>query len=137
MTEYNENIAVLIARLFLGVLFFIQGYDKVFNLKLKEVICGFREELGEKNFSDPVLKVSAYYSSYAELVGGILLIAGFLKFYALCALGIDLLLVAVAMGVIKPLWSMDYVFPRLVLLLILLFLPPHLDIFSLDFLLQH
>ena len=132
MSEYQEVAGLFIARVFLGILFFIQGYDKVVNLGIRAVINGFRNELGDGKFSDTTIRLSAYFSSFAEFIGGALLIIGFMRYAALYALGIDLLLVAVAMGVIKPLWNMEYVLPRLLLLLFLLFYPGQNDLISLD-----
>lgn len=132
MDEYNYKIAVLIARVFLGVLFFIQGYDKVFKIGLKEVVRTFKAELGSSKIPGFIVVASAYYTSYIELLGGLLLILGFMQSYALYALGLDLIMVAVAMSIINPLWKMDFVFPRLVLLLFLLFMSHASDLFALD-----
>jgi uncharacterized membrane protein YphA (DoxX/SURF4 family) len=132
MEEINYSIAEFIARVSLGLLFLFQGYDKVFKIKLKNVIQGFNMELENSRLPEPLISISAYYSSYVELVGGLLLILGFMKYYVLYALGLDLLLVAVAMGIINPLWKMDLVFPRLALLLLLLLLPQEWDLISLD-----
>ena len=136
MSEYHEHIAVLITRVFLGILFFIQGYDKVFNVKLKGVIQTFKFEMNKPHLPGFVFTLSAYYTSYIELIGGLMLIIGFMKYYALYALGVDLILVAIAMGMVKPVWDMGLVFPRLVLLLTLLLVPESWDIFSLDHLLN-
>jgi len=38
MTEYNHAAAVLIPRVFLGILLLYQGIDKVFNIGVKEVV---------------------------------------------------------------------------------------------------
>jgi putative oxidoreductase len=78
----------------------------------------------------------AYLSSYIEFIGGIMLLVGFMKYYALTALGIDLIIVAVAMGLIKPVWNMDIVFPRLALLLFLMVSPSGWDHLSLDHLIS-
>jgi uncharacterized membrane protein YphA (DoxX/SURF4 family) len=136
MNEQNYMVGLLIARVFLGVLFFIQGYDKVFKLGLSKVILTFRNELGRSQFPNPVINASAYYTSYAELIGGLCLIFGFMKYYALYALGLDLVMVAVAMGTISPLWKMDFVFPRLILLLLLLLSPPAWDALTADHLIS-
>ena len=136
MDECNYMIAVFIARVFLGVLFFMQGYDKVFKVKMNNVIDTFKTELGDSRLPAPLISLAAYYTSYVEMIGGLFLIFGFMKNYALYALGIDLILVAVAMSIIEPLWKMDYVFPRLVLLLLLLIVPTAWDFLSIDSLLS-
>lgn len=134
MEAYNFSIAVLFARVFLGVLFLLQGYDKVFNIGIKIIIPAYRQELSRSGLPEILIKASAYYTSWVELIGGLLLVIGLMKHFALYALGIDLIMVTVAMGLKEPLWRMDYVFPRLALLLFLLFTDAVSDCFSLDFL---
>jgi putative oxidoreductase len=136
MENYNEAIATLIARIFLGVLFIIQGYDKVFRIKLENVTNAFKYEIKTPGLPDFVYTCIAFLSSYIELIAGLLLLIGFVKYWALTALGIDLIIVAIGMGLIKPVWNMDIVFPRLVLLLFLLLIPTSRDLFSLDHLLS-
>jgi uncharacterized membrane protein YphA (DoxX/SURF4 family) len=135
MNEEHYKIAILIARVFLGVLFFMQGYDKVFGIGLKNITESFKKELGNSILPGPIITLSAYYTSFIELIGGFFLILGFMKYYTLYALGLDLILVAVAMGMIEPLWKMDFVFPRLALILFLLVVPAEWDTFCLDTLL--
>lgn len=135
MEEFNLSFAVFIARVFLGVLFLIQGYDKVFKMGVRSIIPAYRQELMRSGIPDRLIILSAYYTSWVEFIGGLLLIVGFLKPFALYALGFDLIMVAVAMGLREPLWRMDYVFPRMALLLLLLFTTKVPDLLSLDFLL--
>jgi uncharacterized membrane protein YphA (DoxX/SURF4 family) len=130
---YNETIAILVARVILGILFFAQGYDKVFNVRLDGVIATFRQPMGSKQIPDFILTLSAYYTSYIELIGGLLLIIGFAKIYVLALLGLDLILVAAAFSIMKPMWDMQYFFPRLALLIFLLLVPAGWDVFSLDY----
>lgn len=132
MEAINEHMAVCIARIFLGMLFLLQGYDKVYKVGVNKVIPVYKTQLRNSGLPSVVITFAAYYTSWIELLGGLMLIAGFLKYYVLCALGIDLVMVAVAMGLIEPLWRMDFVFPRLALLLFLLLVPPAMDYFSLD-----
>ena len=113
----------------------MQGYDKVIKVGLSNVITTFKYEMSKPHLPDYIFTLTAYYTSYAEFIGGFMLIIGFMKYYALYALGLDLILVAIAMGMINPLWNMEFVFPRLVLLLILLLLPESWDKFSFDHLL--
>jgi len=132
MEAMNEQMAVCIARIFLGTLFLLQGYDKVYKVGVNKIIPVYQTQLRNSGLPAAVIIFAAYYTSWIELLGGFMLIAGFLKYYVLFALGIDLIMVAVAMGLIEPLWRMDFVFPRLALLLFLLLIPPAADYFSLD-----
>lgn len=133
MSYHHETAAALITRVFLGVLFFFQGYDKVFKVKIKGVIETFEYSIISKHLSKTLLVLIAFFTSYIELIGGFLLIIGFLKYYTLYFLGLDLILVAVAFGMIKPMWDMQFVFPRLLLLLLLLVIPSQWDVVSVDY----
>jgi putative oxidoreductase len=136
MNDMNYTIGILMARIFLGLLFFIQGYDKVFNLGIKKVANTFIMELSHTRIPRPLIILSAYATSWIELMGGLWVMFGFMKYYALYALGLDMLLVTIAMGLISPLWDTNLVFPRLVIVLLLLFAPPVWDLFSIDYLLS-
>lgn len=136
MENFNVYAAVLIARVFLGTLFLLQGYDKVFRTGIHKIIPVYKQELSRAKLPGFIITLSAYFTSWIELLGGLLLIFGVFENIALYALGIDLILVAVAMGLISPLWQMDYVFPRLILVLLLLLIPPSFDRFSLDYFFQ-
>ena len=129
------DIALLIARLFLGLLFFFQGYEKLFKVKISGVVEAFGAPMEAHHITKGVLFVAAAYTSIIELVCGLMLILGIFKTIALALLGVDLLMVAVAFGMIRPMWDMQHVFPRLVILIFLLVMPSCLDIFSLDHLL--
>ena len=72
------------------------------------------------------------FTSYAEFICGILLVLGLFKSFALYLLGLDLLMVCFAFSVMKPMWDMQFVFPRVVLLVLLLIIPAGWDVLSLD-----
>lgn len=134
ITSYIQHEAALsfLLRTILGLLFLFQGIDKVFKLGITKVTNTFQHEMGTRKFPKWILFLAAIYTSYIELIGGILLIAGLFKTYAFYLLGIDLIVVTIAFGMIYPLWDMRFVLPRLLLLGILLYLPPGWDKFSLD-----
>ena len=136
MSWENENIAVFAARVILGILFFAQGYDKVFKIKPGGVIATFRQPLHFKKVPGFVLVFAAYFTSYVELLGGLLLIIGLAKKYTLALLGIDLILAAAAFSIMKPMWDMQYFFPRLALLVFLLLVPVAWDVLSADYMLK-
>lgn len=130
--EYKADIALLFMRLVLGILFLMQGYDKVFRLGLKKTEEGVEEALRLTKLPVSLIKMITIISSVVELAGGLMLITGFLIYPALIFLGIDLLIVVFAMSLREPLWNMRDVWPRLVLLLALLLLPSACDRLSLD-----
>jgi uncharacterized membrane protein YphA (DoxX/SURF4 family) len=121
-----------IARVFLGGIFFLQGYDKVFRIGVKQVVQTIHQPLSSKGMPESLSILGSYFTSYIELVGGFFLILGFVKYYCLFFLGFDLLFAAFAFGIVEPVWDMKHIFPRFVLLLFLLSIPPQWDIISID-----
>lgn len=126
-------MAVFIARIFLGLLFFFQGMDAVFNVKLKGVVETIEQPLASKGVPRSLIIFGAYYTSYVQLIAGFCLLIGFAKYYALYLLGIDLIMASIAFGIVKPMWDMKFVFPRLVLLLLFLIAPSEWDVISVDY----
>lgn len=136
MIPYNEAAAVLLIRIFLGLLFFWQGYDKIFNVRIKGVIETFRHPLIEKHFPASLLTIAAYYTSFIEFAGGFLLIIGLAKYAVLILLGLDLLMVTLAFCIINPMWDLQQIFARLILISALLIAPPQWDVISIDYLIS-
>lgn len=132
LIEYKNDLAFLLMRVVLGILFLMQGYDKVFGLGLQKTERGVEEAMRGTRLPVFLIKIISVISSVVELAGGIMLIAGFLIYPVLALLGIDLLLVVFAMSLREPLWNMRDVWPRLVLILALLLLPASFDRLSLD-----
>lgn len=133
--QYHEITAAFIARVFLGFLFFFQGYDAVFNIKVENVIQTYENSFEKKGIPNFLIVFGAWFTSYAELIGGLLLILGLFEYVALYLLGVNLLLVNVAFGISNPMWDMKYVSPRLALILFLLIIPTAWNKWSADFLL--
>ena len=127
----HEAVLYLTLRVILGILFFFQGYDKVFRVGIKGVTGFFREESRHRNIPSFVLSVSAFVTSYIELIGGALLVLGLFNTTALYLLAFDLVIVCGAFSLLKPMWDMQLLFPRLVLLAALLYLPCAWDVLSL------
>lgn len=134
---YQWEISILIIRLMAGILFLFQGYDKLFRIKVKGVYRTFSEPMAKKGMPDWILRVSAYYTTYAEFFGGLLLVLGLFVPWVTLLLVLDLLLVAIAFGILEPMWDMKHVFPRFILLIALWWIPAQTDLFSLDYLLIH
>jgi putative oxidoreductase len=132
---YQYELALTGLRIITGLLFLLQGYDKVFRLGIKGVYRTFHEPMSKKNMPSWVLWSSAYYTSLVELVGGALLIVGLFTPWAALFILVDLILVAAAFGILEPMWDMKHFFPRMILILAVLFMPYTLNIFSIDYLL--
>lgn len=129
----KEVMAVFIARVFAGMLFFFQGVDAVFGVKPNRILHEIKQPLTEKGVPNFLIVLGTYYTSYVELIAGFCLIIGFVKYYALYLLGIDLLLASFAFGIIRPMWDMQFVFPRLALILFFLIVPSEWDVISVDY----
>src|SRR3954469_23354663 len=123
-----ETIAPLLTRVLLGILFFIQGYDKIFNIKIVNVIETIRPAYHKMKLPGFIIVLSAWFTSYIEFTCGLLLIVGLLKYFSLYLLGIDLIIVSFGMSVINSVWNMELVFPRFLLLLFLLIYPAEYDV---------
>ncbi len=131
----SESILSFTLRVILGILFFMQGYDKVIKVKMDGVIKSFKYEFGNVKMPSIILILSAYYSSFVELIGGFALIIGLFTKYTLYLLGLDLLIVVAAFSIINPVWDMKIVFPRIVIWSILMILPESWNKLSLDLML--
>jgi putative oxidoreductase len=132
INQYHYIIAALIARVFLGCLFFFQGYDAVFKVKIKNVINTFENDFSDNGIPRFVTVVASWFTSIVEFVCGALLILGLFEYAALYLLGINLIIVAIGFGINTPMWDTRHVFPRLLLLLLLLILPQSWNSLSLD-----
>lgn len=135
--EYKLYIAETLMRIFAGILFFFQGYDKLFKIKMPGVIDTFMSDAYRHHVSRPLVSILAYYTTLVELIGGAFLVFGIFTNYALYALGVDLVLVCFAFSFIEPMWDMKHVFPRFILVIILLILPLENHKLSLDFLISN
>ena len=135
MLEYKIQFAEFIIRVFAGILFFFQGYDKVF--KINGVVANFLEEAEHIHIHKPLVTLFTYCTSFIELIGGTLLLIGLFTNFALLALGFDLVFVCFAFSIIRPMWDLQYVFPRLLLITFLLFLPNEYNKIALDYFLTN
>lgn len=132
MEDHKLQIAELFIRLFAGILFLFQGYDKLFKVKMKGVIFSFTADSDRQNIPRGFVTLVAYYTSIIEFAGGILLMLGLFTNFTLYALGFDLLLVCFAFTYLQPMWDMKHVFPRFLFIVLLLLLPSSYNGFSLD-----
>ncbi|MCD6068989.1 MAG: hypothetical protein K0S33_3815 [Bacteroidetes bacterium] len=135
ISQYHYVIAGLIARVFLGCLFFFQGYDAIFNIRIKNVTASFESNFYGKGIPRFFIVAAAWFSSYTELIGGLLLVLGLFQYAALYLLGVNLIIAAIGFGISDPLWNTRHVKPRLMLLLLLLIIPDAWNNLSLDHLL--
>ena len=127
--------ALLFARLVLGLIFFMAGFWKVFQLGPLEHARKYFLP-----FADTFLPVWSLWLvgvtiPFVELLGGALLLIGLRVREALIALGGVLVIVTFGHLLREPLFNLTgHVIPRLALLLFLLWCPREVDWLSLDYL---
>ncbi len=130
--QLNRSIAVLTLRLLLGFFFLAQGFGKVFKFGVENVYNNFFKETYTALLPEFLVYATAYYTSYVELIGGLLLVIGFKRDYALYALASVLVIVTFGHGLAEPIWDTSHVMSRTILLIPLLLLPKAWDRFSID-----
>jgi len=132
----NRNIGLLLLRLLLGFIFFFQGYGKVFKFGVDNIYNNsFKTTYGDL-LPDFINFGTAYFTSYAELIAGFMLIIGFKRDWALYTLGLVLVIVTFGHGLAQPIWDTSHVLVRTLFLVPLLLLPKEWDKYSLDYLLK-
>ncbi|GGW73172.1 putative membrane protein YphA (DoxX/SURF4 family) [Winogradskyella epiphytica] len=137
MIHLNKIVAVLTLRMILGFIFLMQGFGKVFTWGMDNVInADFFNGTFKDLLPDYIISATAYYTSYIELIGGLLLVLGFKTNYALYALASVSIIVTFGHGLAEPIWNLSHVMPRTILLVALLLLPQEWDKFSLDHLIK-
>ena len=132
--HYHFVAGITIARVFLGFLFLFQGYDAVVKIGMKTAIDTYHERFVQKGLPRAFTSLAALFTSFSGLVCGVLLIFGLFEFSALYLLGLNLVITGIGFGMNEPLWDTRNVFPRLILLLLLLITPLEWHRFSLDYL---
>ncbi len=119
-------------RLLLGLIFLMQGVGKVFKFGVENVYQNYFYGTYKELLPEFLLKATAYYTSYVEFFGGLLLCLGLFRNYVLYTFASVLLIVTFGHGLIEPIWDLSHVIYRAILLLALLLLPDHWDRFSVD-----
>ncbi|MGC4022257.1 MAG: DoxX family protein [Cyclobacteriaceae bacterium] len=99
----NKIIAVTTIRLVLGFIFLMQGFGKVFTWGVEKVYhMDFFYDTYKDLLPEPVIHITAYYTSYVELIAGFLVVIGFKRDYALYALATVLVIVTFGHGLAEP-----------------------------------
>ena len=127
-----RNAGMFFIRVLLGIIFFMQGYGKIFRMGMGKVYESFFKDFENTVLPKWLIISTAYYTSYIELVGGFLLIAGLFRKFAMYALALDLLVVSFGHGFMEPIWDLSHVIPRAILLSALFFLPCDWDKWNVD-----
>jgi uncharacterized membrane protein YphA (DoxX/SURF4 family) len=134
--DFNCQFADLVLRSVAGILFLFQGYQKAFTMSAGEIVSAFQTDITRKILPGIFLKFTVRLSAYIELIGGLMLLFGFQRDIALYILSAQMVFVTIAFCLIRPMWDMQYFFPRFIFIIALLLLPPEWDRFSIDALLR-
>ena len=130
---HQRGWAVLFARLVLGLIFFMAGIMKVFQLGPLEHARKYFLPFADTFLPIWSLWLVGVVIPFVELVAGALLLLGLRTREALIALGAVLVIVTFGHLLHEPLFNFSgHVIPRLALLLFLLWCPRELDRYSLD-----
>lgn len=134
MNNTNRSFALLFARTVLGLIFFMAGVYKVFQMGPLE----HARKLFVEPYSDSFLPISVLWAvgtiiPIIELIAGAFIIIGFQTRIALVLLGFVLVIVTFGHLLKEPLYEFHtHVIPRLTLLLFILIWPREDDRFSVD-----
>ncbi|MBX2873670.1 MAG: DoxX family membrane protein [Saprospiraceae bacterium] len=131
-TQTNRAIGIFLLRTLLGLIFLMQGYGKVFTWGISNVYENVFSSYEETWLPGFLLQFTAYFTSYMELIGGLLLVLGLFRHWAYIGLGAVLLLVSYGHGLSSPIWDLQHVFVRAVFLIGLLLVPNDWDQLHLD-----
>ncbi|MBL4594609.1 MAG: DoxX family membrane protein [Flavobacteriales bacterium] len=135
--DLNRKIGLLTLRLLLGFIVLMQGFGKVFTWGVENVYnMPFFHETYKDYLPDFIIHATAYYTSYVELIAGLLIVIGLKRDYALYAMASVLVIVTFGHGLSEPIWNLSHVMYRAILLITLLLLPKGWDQFSLDYLIS-
>jgi len=127
----NITIGLFFIRLLLGVIFLMQGFGKVFTFGVDNVYQKFFVSYTEF-LPEFLVQTTAYFTSYAELIGGFFLIIGLFRNYVYYVFIAILLVVSFGHGIAQPIWDLQHVFFRATLLAFLLFMPQEKDKWAID-----
>ncbi|MBS1530371.1 MAG: DoxX family protein [Bacteroidetes bacterium] len=128
----RRTVAVFFTRALLGIIFLMQGYGKIFVFTLPKVYGMFFRNFEKTILPKWLIWTTAYYTSYVEMICGFLLIIGLFRKWSLYFLAADLLVVSFGHGLLEPIWDLQHVVPRAILLIALLVFPPEWDEWNLD-----
>jgi hypothetical protein len=130
--QTSRAAAMLFTRTLLGVIFVMQGYGKIFTYTVPKVYDMFFKDFEKTFLPKWLIWGTAYYTSYVELICGFLLIIGLFRKYALLLLAADLLIVSFGHGLLEPIWDLQHVMPRAILLITILIVPAQWDRWNAD-----
>ena len=131
-TSETRAAGIFFTRALLGIIFLMQGYGKIFTFTVPKLYDMFFKDFESTFLPKWLIWFTAYYTSYVEMICGLLLLVGLFRKYALYLLCIDLLMVSYGHGLMEPIWDLQHVTPRAILLIALLLAPQEWDQWNAD-----
>ena len=128
----HRELAAWVARVFLGLLFFRQGYDTVFRIGVKNAVASYESHFEQRGLSQVYSRIAGILTAYSELIGGVLIILGLFTTLGYCLLSLNIFIAVIGFLIIHPLPDLTHIFPRLGLLLFVLSLPADWDRYQMD-----
>lgn len=132
MLDFKTEYAIFIVRVIVAILFIGQGYDKLFRIGLYQSGNAAADALHVLPFPPFAVKLITAATAIIEFFVGIMLLFGILIVPSCYVLITGLLPITIAMSMKEPLWNMQHVWTRLVMLVLLLVLPVSVHTISLD-----
>ncbi|MEL7002253.1 MAG: DoxX family membrane protein [Bacteroidota bacterium] len=126
-TSLNRTVMLFTVRIILALIFLMAGYGKIFTWGIGNVYNSSFASFENTFLPTFLLKFTAYYTSYVELIAGFILLIGFKRDYALYALASVLVIVTYGHGLQSPIWDVKDVIFRTILLGTLLIAPASWD----------
>jgi uncharacterized membrane protein YphA (DoxX/SURF4 family) len=125
--------AILFARAVVGLIFFMAGFWKVFQLGPAGHVRRYFLPFQDTFLPTSSLWAVGFAIPFVELIAGAMVMVGFRTRIALVALGFVLVIVTFGHLLHEPLYAFhEHVIPRLALLLLVLLLPKEWDLYSID-----
>jgi uncharacterized membrane protein YphA (DoxX/SURF4 family) len=125
--------AIFFARAVVGLIFFMAGVWKVFELGPAGHVRRYFLPFQDTFLPTWSLWLAGFAIPFVELIAGVLVIVGFQTRPALISLGFVLVIVTFGHLLKEPLYALhEHVIPRLALVLLILLLPRDADRFSID-----
>src|SRR6202000_1622082 len=96
----SRATGVLFARALLGIIFFMQGFGKIFTFTVPKVYELFFKDFKSTFLPNWLIWATAYYTSYVEFICGFFLLIGLFRKYCLALLAVDLVVVSFGHGLL-------------------------------------
>ncbi len=132
LTTHLDTISIFFARTVLGILFLFQAIDKLFGVGVSQFSKSLNDIDCYKGIPKSFLRFSITISSLIELTSGVMLVLGLFIPIAYSILVLNMILVALAFSINRPVWDMKFYFPRMLLLIFLMIFSDNMDLLSLD-----